>query len=75
MTRFTNGCCASPREKNPLMEIEARPAASALVFGTLMPKSSFFSPLVTAGCASIRLYENRATLMACGVKMNVSDPM
>jgi hypothetical protein len=69
LTRFTNGCCASPRLKNPVMPIEASPGASGFVFGTLMPKSSFFRPLVTAGRASIRLYENRATLIACGVKM------
>jgi hypothetical protein len=75
LTRLTNGCCASPRLKKPLIEMDASPCASAFVFGTLMPKSSFLSPLVTAGCASIRLYENRATLIACGVKMNVSDPM
>jgi hypothetical protein len=75
LTRLTNGCWASPRLKNPLITIEARPGASGLVFGTLMPKSSFFRPLVTVGFASMRLYENRATLIARGLKIYVCDPM
>ena len=49
-----------------MIPIDASPCARGLVFGTLMPKSSFLRPLVADGCASMRLYEMRATLIACG---------
>jgi hypothetical protein len=51
------------------MPISASPWASGLVFGTLMPKSSLRRPLVTAGSASILLYDTRATLIAAGDRM------
>ena len=55
-TRSTNGCCESPRvlgaaPKKPATAIEARPGASGLVLGRLMPYSEFSRPLVTAGLA------------------------